>query len=153
MTAQTSFSFPTSIECGSGLIQTIGKPLQALGIDRPMVVCDRFLPETEAFEKVRGALQQAGLVEDMTLFHEVHPNPVEADVCGAAEAFRRGTCNGIIGLGGGSALDVAKVCRLLIEDPGFALKDSKKLYEKAWNGLPPFVAIPTTAGTDRKSVV
>ena len=58
----------------------------------------------------------------------------------------RGTWNGIIGLGGGSALDVAKVCRLLIEDPGF-LKDSKKLYEKAWNGLPPFVAIPTTAGT------
>ena len=67
----------------------------------------------------------------------LHPNPVEADVCGAAEAFRRGTCNGIIGLGGGSALDVAKVCRLLIEDPGFALKDSKKLYEKAWNGLHP----------------
>ena len=33
------------------------------------------------------------------------------------------------------------------KDPGFALKDSKKLYEKAWNGLPPFVAIPTTAGT------
>ena len=75
-----------------------------------------FSTETEAFEKVRGALeQQAGLVEDMTLFHEVHPNPVEADVCGAAEAFRRGTCNGIIGLGGGSALDVAKVCRLLVK--------------------------------------
>jgi len=147
MTTQTSFSFPTSIECGSGLIQTIGKPLQALGIDRPLVVCDRFLPETEAFEKVGGALQQAGLVEDMTLFREVHPNPVEADVRGAAEAFRRGTCNGIIGLGGGSALDVAKVCRLLIEDPGFALEDSKKLYEKAWTDLPPFVAIPTTAGT------
>ena len=73
MTAQTSFSFPTSIECRSGLIQTIGKPLQALGIDRPLVVCDRFLPETEAFEKVRGALQQAGLVEDMTLFHEYIP--------------------------------------------------------------------------------
>ena len=147
MTTQTSFSFPTPIECGSGLIQTIGKPLQALGIDRPLVVCDRFLPETEAFEKVRWALQQAGLVEDMTLFHEVHPNPVEPDVRGAAEAFRRGTCNGIIGLGGGSALDVAKVCRLLIEDPGFALEDSKKLYEKTWTGLPPFVAIPTTAGT------
>lgn len=147
MTHRTSFSFPTRIDCGRGLIAEIHHSLQSLGIEKPLVVCDRFLPETPAFEQVRDALGKTHGMPPVTVFNEVHPNPIEADVRGAAEAYRQGACDGIIGLGGGSALDVAKVCRLLIQEPNFALADQAALEQTSWDRLPTFLAIPTTAGT------
>jgi alcohol dehydrogenase class IV len=79
------------------------------------------------------------------LHSDVQPNPTEANTRGAAELALAKGCDGVVGLGGGSALDAAKVCRILIKQPQLKLADYD--WEADWSGLLPFIAIPTTAGT------
>ncbi|MBT5927875.1 MAG: iron-containing alcohol dehydrogenase [Verrucomicrobia bacterium] len=157
MSTVAAFSFPTSVRYGAGVLREIRNELEDLEIRRPLVVCDKFLPDTPAFGLLDDVLREIPNLEQPTLFRDVHPNPVEADVVGAAQAYREAQCDGIIGLGGGSALDVAKVCRLIIQCPDFQLDDSDRLQREKWDLLPPFIAIPTTAGTGsevgRSSVV
>jgi alcohol dehydrogenase class IV len=107
---------------------------------RPLLVTDPGLRSTEAFQTLQGVLQSAPRV-----FADVHPNPVEADVTGAARAFAEGNCDGVIAFGGGSALDVGKAVRLLVRQPGGTLRefDPAMTIER----LAPCIAIPTTAGT------
>ena len=147
MRTAAAFSFPTPVRFGAGILDEIGSDLDRLKIKRPLVVCDKFLPETEAFGLLNDALKHTPGITSTTIFRDVHPNPLEADVTGAAQAFKDADCDGIIGLGGGSALDVAKVCRLKIHRPDFQLDDQAMLEKENWNQLPPIIAVPTTAGT------
>jgi len=100
---------------------------------------------TESFRKLQTVLGASRQNQHWFLYHGVHPNPVETDVGETAEAFRGGQCDGVIGLGGGSALDVGKAARLLLRRPGLKLDEFR--FEEDWSGLAPFIAIPTTAGT------
>jgi len=114
--------------------------LTHLGIARPLVVTDPGLRSTDAFRTLEGVLPRAA-----SIFAEVHPNPVEADVTGAARAFAEGNCDGVIAFGGGSALDVGKAVRLSVRGSGMSLRD----FDPATpiDRLHRCVAIPTTAGT------
>jgi alcohol dehydrogenase class IV len=112
---------------------------------RPLLVTDPGLVNTDAFRSVAATLGANSEGKTWFLYSGVHPNPVENDVCETAAAFQKNNCDGIIGLGGGSALDVAKAARLLVKRPQL---DWTKFYDEPdWSGLAPFVAIPTTAGT------
>jgi alcohol dehydrogenase class IV len=64
---------------------------------------------------------------------------------GAAQAFRRGKCDAVIALGGGSPLDAGKAVRLRLKRPRLSLAQFD--FALDWSGLAPFIAIPTTAGT------
>ncbi|MEA2708380.1 MAG: hypothetical protein QOF78_981 [Phycisphaerales bacterium] len=150
-TAAAVFSFPTTILFGPGrAAATLWEKVPARGTTKPLLVTDRGLAATPVFETVRTAL---GGHEK--IFADVQANPTEANVHAAADAYRAGGCDSVIALGGGSAIDVAKVIRLLVESEGKPLMDFK------WNDdvgtLAPFIAIPTTAGTGsevgRSSVV
>jgi alcohol dehydrogenase class IV len=78
-------------------------------------------------------------------FTDVHPNPTDQDVENAWDCYAQGDCDGIVGLGGGSALDAARALRLKIAFPNTTLT------EMPFDDLPPILtpmcAIPTTAGT------
>ena len=141
----TTFSFPTPTWFGPGALRELPTCCRRLGISRPLVVTDNGLVGTAAFGMVAKVLGEGGQGRDWFLFSEVHPNPIEQDVRKAAAAFGANGCNGVIGLGGGSALDVAKAARLLIKRPSFEL--SGFYDEPGWSGLAPCIAIPTTAGT------
>jgi alcohol dehydrogenase class IV len=109
------------------------------------VVTDAGLAKTSAFRALREVLGPEGENAKWFLYSGVHPNPVEQDVREGAEVFRKGQCDGVIAIGGGSPLDVGKAIRLLIKKPDL---DFSKFYDHPdWSGLAPFVAIPTTAGT------
>src|ERR1051325_1337758 len=103
-----SFAFPTHTLFGPGAISTLPARLQQLGISRPLVVTDAGLVGTEAFKALRKMLGENAQDERWFLFHGVHPNPVERDVREAAMAFAEKNCDGVIGFGGGSPLDVGK---------------------------------------------
>ena len=119
--------------------------LVRLGFDRPLVVTDGGLLKTEAFRAIAAALGAKSEGKSWFLYAGVHPNPIESDVREAAAAFEKHGCDGVVGIGGGSALDVAKAARLLVKRPGF---DFTRFYaEPDWPDLAPIVAIPTTAGT------
>ena len=141
----TSFNFPTDTRVGPGVISQLNETLLALGIQRPLVVTDSGLLATDAFKKLAGALLPGEPDRDWFLHSDVQPNPTEANTRGAAELALAKGCDGVVGLGGGSALDAAKVCRILIKQPQLKLADYD--WEADWSGLLPFIAVPTTAGT------
>ena len=84
------------------------------------------------------------------VFSEVHSNPIEQDVNLGAEAFLKNQCDLLIGFGGGSPMDVAKVIAVRASQEGpLAQFDDAKGGDALMDGskIPPNVAIPTTAGT------
>lgn len=136
----SSFSFPTSVICGPGALAELSSRLERLNVKRPLVVTDAGLIQTDAYR--RFDTFNAGRYP---VFSGVQPNPTEADVEAAVEAYRKETCDGVIALGGGSALDVGKIIRLRIKRPEMRLGDFQ--FDADWSGLVPCVTIPTTAGT------
>ncbi|MBX3731911.1 MAG: iron-containing alcohol dehydrogenase [Verrucomicrobiae bacterium] len=141
----TSFSFPTPTRFGPGVLGELPAQLARLGVSRPLVVTDPGLAATEAFQSLVTALGAGERDRSWFVFAGVHPNPIEDDVRQPAALFLEHGCDGVIAIGGGSALDAGKAARLLARRPGF---DLTRFYEEPdWSGLAPFVAIPTTAGT------
>jgi alcohol dehydrogenase class IV len=143
--AVVTFSFPTQTIFGVGALKELGARLRALGISRPLVVSDAGVWSTAAAAALRSALGETDWGKNWFEYCGVHSNPLESDVRQAAEAFERNRCDGVVGFGGGSPLDVGKAARVLVKRPGL---DLRHFYQQAdWPGLAPFVAIPTTAGT------
>ena len=140
-----SFSFPTAIVFGSGALAELPKRLRQMGGRRSLVVTDKPLVQTPAFDLLAHCLGRANLGKTWELFDGVHSNPLEEDVVQAAKTFRDAKCDTVIAFGGGSALDVGKALRLLVKQPGLQLKNFR--FDDDWNGLPRCIAIPTTAGT------
>lgn len=141
----TTFSFPTPILFGAGAIAEVASRSQRHGLRRPLVVTDPGLLATDAFRALSEALGQEAQGRNWFLYSGVHPNPIENDVREGAALFRKHDCDGVIAIGGGSALDVGKAVPLLVKRP--ALDFAKFYGETDWSGLAPFIAIPTTAGT------
>jgi 4-hydroxybutyrate dehydrogenase len=141
----TTFSFPTPTLFGAGALAELPGRCQRLGLRRPLVVTDPGLLPTAAFRALSQALGESGQGQNWFVYSGVHPNPIEADVREAARVFRDQGCDGVIAIGGGSPLDAGKAARLLVKRPD---QDFAKFYDQPdWSGLPPFIAIPTTAGT------
>lgn len=141
------FSFPTRIVFGPGARRELGNESRTLGITRPLVVTDRGVVACGLAERLMQESRRARLTA--TLFEDVNPNPVEKNVQDGLEAYRRGGCDGVIGLGGGSALDVAKAVRLVVTHP-FPLERYDDKFDggaKIGANVPPMIAIATTAGT------
>ncbi|MDB6174666.1 MAG: Iron-containing alcohol dehydrogenase [Chthoniobacteraceae bacterium] len=135
-----TYSFPTTIRFGAGTLRELPEHLVRLGVSNPLVVTDTGVISTSAFATLETVLRgRCGI------FSNVHPNPIEADVDGAARAYSGAACDGIIAFGGGSALDVGKAVRLRILKPNLRLREFD--FSADWRGLAPCIAIPTTAGT------
>src|SRR5688572_27283302 len=145
-----TFSFPTTVVFGPGTIRELPVRLASFGASRPLVVTDKGLLGTPAFaalERVSGGR--------WPVFSDVTPNPVEADVERAADAFRAGGCDSVVAFGGGSALDVGKIVRVRAAWPDVTLRNFAP--PPGAPPLAPCVTVPTTAGTGsevgRSSVV
>jgi 4-hydroxybutyrate dehydrogenase len=141
----TSFSFPTPTLFGPGALAELSPRLARLGIRRPLVVTDAGVAGTSAFRRLQQVLGETTRDQQWWVFAGVHPNPIEADVASAAQAYREHQCDGIVAFGGGSPLDAGKAARLLIKRPELRLADFD--YQADWTGLAPLVCVPTTAGT------
>lgn len=141
----TSFAFPTPTLFGPGALAELPGWTKRLGIRRPLIVTDGGLANTSPFQVLENTLGAAGRNNSWFVYAGVHPNPVEADVREAAAAFTKHRCDGVIAIGGGSALDAGKAARLLVKRPKL---DLARFYDESdWSGLAPLVAVPTTAGT------
>ena len=137
-------NYLTTIEFGSGVLATLPQHIAALGMKRPLLVSDRGLASTGLVERVL-ALCPAGT----PAFLDVETNPTEEAVVAAVERFTSEGCDGVIALGGGSPIDLAKGVALLATHAG-----PLEPYAAILGGLDritavvaPVIAIPTTAGT------
>jgi alcohol dehydrogenase class IV len=142
-----TFSFPTLIHFGPGVRKDVGAHLKAQGVKRPLLVTDKGLAALPLPKELMESVRAAG--PEPALFSDIAGNPVESSVTGGVAAYRAHQADGIIGLGGGAALDVAKAVALMAGHPGalFEYEDGRPDARPIDQDVPYWVALPTTAGT------
>lgn len=131
------------IVCEVGALQEVGYVFRGLGAQRVMMVCDPGIVSLGFAGQARKVLEAAGC--EVAVFDQVAPDPSSALVERAVKQAQGFKADGVLGLGGGSSMDAAKLVALLInsEQP---LED---LYgtDKALGQRTPLVLMPTTSGT------
>ena len=116
--------------------------LEEKGIKKPFLVCDSSLP----FLSVKEHFDWLGERYAVTKFDDFQPNPLYESVVEGVRLYRNQQCDGIIAVGGGSALDVAKCIKIYATLSGDGENGTWLKAEIVPNEIP-FLAMPTTAGT------
>ena len=138
-----SFETPPRVICADGESERLGALLRECGVSRPLVVTDRGIEAAGLLEPMLASLRAMGL--EVTVFADVVADPPESCVTTATLLAREARIDGVIGFGGGSSLDVAKLVALLSRS-GESLE---AIYGVGRASGPrwPLVQVPTTAGT------
>jgi alcohol dehydrogenase class IV len=139
----SAINYLTRIEFGEGEIARLPEFLAGLGVRRPLIATDQGLVASGLVDRV------TALLGDAVVFADTPANPTEEAVIAAHEMYVAEGCDGIVGLGGGSSLDLAKAARLLTGHPG-----PLEQYTAVSGGVArihgdicPMIAVPTTSGT------
>jgi alcohol dehydrogenase class IV len=137
------FQIPGVIVHGAGALDRIAEVMAKIGMARPLVVTDRGLAGHALFAGFRHRLDDLGV--SYGVFSDILPDPDLTAVEGGVKAYLHGNYDGLIGFGGGSAMDTAKAINLHMACDGDIA---------AWRvpkapSMPvlPLLCIPTTAGT------
>jgi 4-hydroxybutyrate dehydrogenase len=140
-----TIQYLTRIEFDHGAIKTLVSLLGSLGISKPLLVTDPFLSKTPIVSDIQQLLSQFNPV----LFAKTPQNPTEEAVEEAVQVYLAEKCDGIIAIGGGSSIDLAKGVALLATHPGPIEQYAVILggLEKISSKVVPVIAVPTTAGT------
>ncbi len=141
------WSFPTRVIFGAGESAKVGEEAARLGMKRALIVADSGVVRAGIVEPIAASLRAAGV--ETALFDGVEANPTEANIEEAANAFRSAMADGVVAVGGGSPIDAAKlvVLRSRVSLPFEQLDDAIDGGVHIPAGLPPMIALPTTAGT------
>jgi alcohol dehydrogenase class IV len=143
--AVTAFAFETSrrVLCEDGACARLGEHASALGARRVLLVTDPGLAQAGLLDVALAGLKATGV--SAAVFDAVAADPPEATVEAAAEAARAADADTIVGFGGGSSLDTAKLAALLARSP----QSLAEIYgiEQARGPRLPLIQVPTTAGT------
>jgi alcohol dehydrogenase class IV len=143
-----NWNYPTSIRFGAGRIAELGAAVKAAGISRPLLVTDPRLATLPPVKRALEVLTRDGIAA--AVFSDVKPNPVAGNVEAGLAVLRAGKHDGVIALGGGSALDAGKVIAFMAGQtrPMWDFEDVGDWWTRAdRKGILPVVAVPTTAGT------
>jgi alcohol dehydrogenase class IV len=139
-------TYLTTIRFGDGVLKELPEDFSALGITRPLIITDKGVAATGLLDRLFAVLP-AGMPR--VVFDEVPSNPTEAATLAALELYKAEGCDGLIGFGGGSPIDLAKAVSILASHPGPLAR-----YAAIDGGIPlitpavaPVIAIPTTSGT------
>ena len=131
----------TDIYFDFGALSVLPGLLEKYSISRPFVITDKGLVNL-------GIIEQLG-IKSPVVFDHVETNPTKAMVLEALEFYRQSDCNGIIAVGGGSPIDLAKAVRILVHHvpplEQYAFRHGG--ISKITSNMPPFIAVPTTAGS------
>lgn len=138
-----SIALPRLMTVGGGALGTAAQAITTLGIRRPMVISDQFMERNGYVERLREILGDDGI--DVGVFCETVPDPTTDSLIPGLTAVAEHRADGLIGFGGGSAIDTAKALAVL------ALNSEPMQSYKAPNMYSgpalPLIAIPTTAGS------
>ena len=141
-TSVGALRLPRTVLVGAGQRHQVGG-LVAGFAGRVLICTDARFSATREFAEVAGSLRSHGI--EVAWFDETEPELPVDNVMSCAERFQAGTVEAVIGLGGGSCIDMAKVVAVLLEHGGHP-RDYYGEFKVPGPGVP-VVAIPTTAGT------
>lgn len=137
--------YVTQIQFEFGAIKLLKQECERVGITRPLIVTDPGVKAAGILQKALDALPGV----QVTVFDQTPSNPTEAAVRAAAALYRSAGCDGLIAVGGGSAIDCAKGVAIAATHEGplttYATIEggSPKITDRA----APLIAVPTTSGT------
>lgn len=140
-----TINYLTTIEFDFGARKVLAAELRKLKISRPLIVTDKGVRAAGLLDQIIAVIGDV----DYTVYDETPPNPTEDAVDKATALYLERGADGIVALGGGSSIDLAKAVALLATHPRplqqYAAVEGGAA--KITNAVAPIIAIPTTAGT------
>lgn len=139
-------TYLTTIRFDLGAVRELPADMAGLAIERPLLVTDAGVIAAGLVDRVAA---QSELLRQAPVFDAVPTNPTQEAVEAALEIYREHGCDGLVAIGGGSPIDLAKAVALLATH-----HEPLVHYAAILGGLPritsavaPLIAVPTTAGT------
>ena len=132
---------------GTGVLTKIGGQAKALKMGKVLFICDPAMKKIGRADEVIGYLKKSGI--ETVLFTDIEPDPPIWEIENLGKLYRKESCNGIIGMGGGSSMDAAKALSVRLTHSGH-MSEFESLAggtAKIKGPLPPVICIPTTSGT------
>ncbi|NIC40555.1 iron-containing alcohol dehydrogenase [Aquabacterium sp. A08] len=139
----------TNIQIDFGALQRLASECERTGMRKPLIVTDPGVKAAGLLERAVAALGTGAGALPHAVFEQTPSNPTEAAVRAAQAIYEQQGCDGLVALGGGSAIDCAKGVAIAVAHPG-PLKTYATIEggsPKITDRVPPLIAIPTTAGT------
>lgn len=143
------FSTVADVVVGPGTSAQVGDMAVAMGISRVLVVTDAGIVQFGLLDKALQSLKSHNI--EYSIYADVVADPPESVVMDAVAKARDFKCDSVIGFGGGSSMDVAKLLAVLIN--GKQLLADLYGVDKVTGGRLPLIQIPTTAGTGSEATM
>ena len=144
-----SWKEPELLE-GEGAVLKLPAFIKNKGINKVLVVTDKGLMSLHLLDPLFEELKKEGV--DYVVFDGVQPNPTIPNIEDCRNVYLENNCQGIIAFGGGSPMDCAKAAAARVVKPKQSVRKMRG-YLKVNKKLPPFFAVPTTAGTGSETTV
>ncbi len=139
-----TINYLTRIEFDFGAIASLGAEIERMGLERPLLVTDRGIADAGILQRAFDAAAPSR----PTVYDGTTENPTEQSLLECLEIWNEHGCDGVIALGGGSPIDLAKAVALLTSHGGTLADYNVKTGGSAGIGkVSPQIAIPTAAGT------
>ena len=143
-----NWNYPTTMWVGENRIKDLGDACRNLNINKPLLVTDSGLAQSNIVKDVLSNLKSDGI--SVELYSNVVGNPTGNNVNEGANFYKKNNCDGVIAFGGGSGLDVGKAIAFMSGQtlPIWDFEDIGDNWTKANSEkIAPIIAVPTTAGT------
>lgn len=149
MATSFSFSTVTDVTFGAGTAKQIGRLAREHKIQRAFLVTDPGIIKLNLLDDALHSLAQQNV--SVTLFADVVADPPETIVMAALAAAKQSGCDGVIGFGGGSSMDVAKLIAVLLKGQ----QQLSEIYgvDQISGDRTPLIQVPTTAGTGSEATM
>ena len=135
---------------GENSLEKLPDFVKSLDLNMLLVITDEGIHKLGLMDTLLEGLQQQNIA--FVVYDKTVPNPTFTNIEEALEMYYAHQCDGIIAFGGGSPMDCAKAVAARIARPEKSLADLKGLF-KVRKEMPPFFAIPTTAGTGSEGTI
>jgi alcohol dehydrogenase class IV len=142
-----TYAFPTRMEYGPGAMLELPAMVKESGCKKGLLVTDVGIEAVGTAQTLRTAFQAAGI--QLTTYSGVKSNPTDDNVFEGTQIYKESDSEFIVSLGGGSPIDVGKTIKIMATHAGPLTRydDSRGGSAHIQANMPPFYAIPTTAGT------
>ncbi len=145
---KSNWNYPTTVWIGKNRINELSDACKSLNIKKPLFVTDKDLINLSFIKEIINENNEK--FSELNIFSNFSGNPIGENVDEGVNEFKKNNCDGVIAVGGGSALDVGKAISFMSAQkrPLWDFEDIGDYWKRANDKeIPPIVAIPTTAGT------
>ena len=143
-----NWNYPTTVWVGENRIKDLIQACIVLKINKPLLVTDKDLVNLAMIKNVTSEIKKN--FNELNIFSNFSGNPVGENVEEGVDEFKKNNCDGVIAIGGGSALDVGKAIAFMSGQtrPIWDFEDIGDYWKRAdEKNIAPIIAVPTTAGT------